>query len=76
VRESPISDANRASEGKERDAMTYRRRKEVYDAWHWCHNCTRYPTDDFIEVTLRDPPTRGELCDQCQERERGKNCSK
>jgi hypothetical protein len=44
---------------------TYRRRKGDYDCcWHFCVNCSDYPTRHYDELT--ETPTTGELCPECK----------
>lgn len=50
---------------------TYRRRKDE-DAWHFCTNCSKWPTSDYIERD--DKPTDGELCNECRAKEKSNNC--
>jgi hypothetical protein len=53
--------------------MKYRKRKTVaYDTWHFCTNCSNWPTSDYTERT--DAPTSGELCDQCKSKRDKKDC--
>jgi hypothetical protein len=52
--------------------MRVYRRKRTSDTWHWCKNCTEWPTTDFVEHNGK--PTSGELCDQCLGKERAGNC--
>lgn len=54
--------------------MAYRKRNGSYDTWHFCANCTNWPTTDYKEQTSK--PTTGELCDQCQAKEKAGNCKK
>ncbi len=53
--------------------MTYRRRKDS-DTWHWCRNCSNWPTYDYVE--REGKPTTGELCNECQGKERSGTCRK
>jgi len=55
---------------------TYRRRKG-YDTWHWCTNCTNWPTSDYDEETHpgTEGPKTGELCNQCRSKEKDGECS-
>jgi hypothetical protein len=43
--------------------VVYRRRKGA-STWHFCRNCSTWPTSDFDEQTSK--PTAGELCYECQ----------
>lgn len=50
-------------------ANTYRRRKDK-DTWHFCTNCSQWPTWNYVEQATK--PTTGELCNECKgKRERG-----
>lgn len=51
--------------------MTYRRRDDK-DTWHFCTNCSNWPTDDFEESTSK--PTTGELDNECLAKQRDGNC--
>ena len=51
--------------------MTYRKRKGS-DTWHWCTNCSNWPTSDY-DVTY-SKPSSGELCDQCKAKEKANEC--
>lgn len=52
----------------------YRRRKDR-DAWHWCKNCSNWPTGGNVE-TRRNRPTSGELCNECKSKDSAGNCKK
>ncbi len=52
--------------------MAYRR-KNGKDTWHWCRNCSNWPTSDYSE---RDTKPSGELCDECLGKDRAGTCSK
>jgi hypothetical protein len=43
--------------------MVYRRRR-IFDTWHFCRNCSLWPTEDYVEQANK--PTTGELCNQCR----------
>ena len=51
----------------------YRRRHGPYDTWHFCTNCTNWPTSTYEMVTTT--PTTGEFCNQCLDKEKNGNCS-
>lgn len=51
----------------------YRRRKGGYDTWHFCSNCSNWPTASFDEQATK--PTSGEFCNECQSKERAGNCT-
>ncbi len=41
-------------------ASTYRKRKGIqYDTWHFCSNCSKWPTSDYDERS--EKPTNGEF---------------
>lgn len=50
----------------------YRRRRDS-DAWHWCRNCSNWPTYNYIESDSK--PTSGELDNECRAKEKDDNCS-
>jgi hypothetical protein len=49
----------------------YRRRK-TGDTWHFCSNCSLWPTSDFVEQSTK--PTTGELCNQCKAKKDAGDC--
>lgn len=49
--------------GGEDMANTWRKEKDS-DAWHFCSNCTNWPTSNYDEESSE--PTGGELCDECK----------
>lgn len=49
----------------------YRRRKGT-DAWHWCTNCSNWPTSDY--ETSATKPTSGELDNECKAKEKAGTC--
>jgi len=54
-------------------ASTWRKRKgSAHDTWHFCRNCTNWPTHDYDERMTK--PTTGELCDQCKGKQAQGNC--
>lgn len=53
--------------------MTYRKRKNS-DTWHFCKNCSKWPTSDYVEQSTK--PKTGELCDECRAKEANGTCSK
>jgi hypothetical protein len=53
--------------------MTYRK-KQGSDTWHYCRNCARWPTADYDQKTNR--PTTGELCNECQAKDKAGTCTK
>ena len=53
--------------------MTYRK-KTNSDTWHWCRNCSNWPTSRYTERHTK--PTGGELCDECKAKDKDRNCTK
>ena len=51
--------------------MAYRRRNG-HDTWHFCRNCTLWPTSDYKEQ--ENKPTTGELCNQCRSKDTAGEC--
>ena len=49
------------------------RRRETSETWHWCENCSEWPTIDWIE--LQRDPTSGTLCEECEEKARVRRCN-
>ena len=54
--------------------MTEYRRKKGKDTWHYCKNCSKWPTSDY-EVKF-SKPTSGELCNECRSKDANGSCSK
>lgn len=52
-------------------ASVYRRAQEG-DTWHFCENCSHWPTEDYVEQ--RQAPRTGELCNECEAKRREGNC--
>jgi hypothetical protein len=52
---------------------TYRKRKGT-DTWHWCRNCSNWPTSNYEEITTSGRPTSGELDNECRSKEQAGNC--
>lgn len=50
------------------------RRSNVGDTWHWCRNCSAYPTSNFEEK--RTKPKAGELCNECMAKQKAGICQK
>jgi hypothetical protein len=50
---------------------TYRRRRGS-DTWHFCRNCSNWPTSDYVEQTTK--PTTGELDNEGQAKARAGDC--
>ena len=60
------------AEGQKESTMAYRRRKDS-DAWHWCRNCSNWPTSNYVEQQSK--PTSGELDNECKAKEAAGNCT-
>ena len=54
---------------------TYRKRKGS-DAWHWCKNCSNWPTSNYEEVTVPGRPRTGELDNECLAKEKRNDCNR
>ncbi|HEX8652010.1 MAG TPA: DUF433 domain-containing protein [Pyrinomonadaceae bacterium] len=57
----------------EHPVKAYRKRTKG-DTWHWCGNCSFWPTSDYEEKIGSSRPTTGELCNECLAKERAGNC--
>lgn len=53
--------------------MPYRRRKDS-DTWHWCRNCSNWPTSNYEEQQSK--PSNGELDNECRSKDATGNCQK
>jgi hypothetical protein len=51
--------------------MAYRRR-QGNDTWHFCRNCSNWPTSGYDERETK--PTTGEFCNQCQSKRSNGDC--
>jgi len=49
----------------------YRKRKGM-DTWHWCRNCSNWPTSNY-DVRY-SKPTSGELDNECKAKSANGNC--
>jgi len=54
--------------------MTEYRRKKGKDTWHFCKNCSNWPTSDY-DVRYSKPAS-GELCNECRSKDANGNCKK
>ncbi len=52
--------------------MTYRK-KNGRDTWHFCKNCSNWPTKDYVASLLKHPG--GELCNECKAKRRNRECA-
>jgi hypothetical protein len=53
--------------------IEYRKRKG-HDAWHWCTDCTQWPTSDYDTWCGEGRPSTGELDNQCLAKEKEGKC--
>jgi len=53
-------------------AIIYRKKKGS-DTWHWCTNCSNWPTSDYVESAGK--PTYGELDNECKSKENLGTCT-
>lgn len=54
--------------------MAEYRKKKSSDTWHFCKNCSQWPTSNYdVRYTK---PTTGELCNQCLSKNVNKQCKK
>lgn len=51
--------------------MAYRRRKNS-DTWHFCRNCSNWPTSDYVEQQAK--PSSGELDNECLAKQEAGAC--
>ena len=70
-KDSPYYEKN-----KKQFIMPRYRRKKGSDTWHWCTNCSFWPTSDYDEVTTSGRPSSGELCNECKAKDRERTCRK
>jgi hypothetical protein len=54
--------------------MAVYKKKKGSDTWHWCKNCSKYPTG-FDTETSSTKPTSGELCNECRSKEKEGKCN-
>ena len=52
--------------------MPYRRKRDR-DTWHWCRNCSNWPTSDYVEQTTKP---WGEQCNECRGKDSNGTCSR
>lgn len=52
--------------------MTKYRRRTESNTWHWCRNCSNWPTRYYEERTSK--PTTGELDKECKAKQRSRIC--
>ena len=42
------------------------------DTWHWCRNCSKWPTSNYEERTSK--PNSDELCNECKAKTEAGTC--
>ena len=57
--------------------MTEYRKRKGRDTWHWCRNCSNWPTSNYDVERLpgKQRLKRGELDNQCLAKEKHGICS-
>lgn len=53
--------------------MAYRRRRDS-DTWHWCTNCSNWPTSSYEEQATK--PKDEELCNECKGKTAAGTCKR
>lgn len=53
-------------------ASTWRRRTGN-DVWHFCSNCSNWPTTGYESATSK--PSSGEQCNECKSKKANGTCS-
>jgi hypothetical protein len=54
--------------------MASYRRRLTSDTWHWCKNCSNWPTR---KGTFKERPTKpqsGDLCNECKAKRKAGKC--
>ncbi len=77
MKNASLSGIKRASSSQLFPAMEVKmeyRRKKGSDTWHWCRNCSNWPTSDYISTDKK--PTYGELDNECKTKEDAGTCIK
>ncbi|MBN2465182.1 hypothetical protein JXD38_06130 [candidate division WOR-3 bacterium] len=54
--------------------MAEYRRKKDRDTWHYCRNCSNWPTSDYVVQYTK--PASGELCNECMAKDKAGDCRK
>ena len=54
--------------------MAVYKKKKGHDTWHWCTNCSKFPTGSDVDVSYTKP-TSGELCNECKSKEKEGKCN-
>jgi hypothetical protein len=51
----------------------FRKRENV---WHWCAECSEWPSADFEVALLATGTPEGETCPQCRELDLAQKCTR
>ena len=62
----------RLPEAEEVNMANVYRRLRGSDTWHFCTNCSTWPTSNYDERV--SPPTSGELCNECRAKRANNDC--
>ena len=54
--------------------MVEYRKKKGSDTWHWCTNCSNWPTSNYDRRKTK--PTTGELDNECKSKDDENRCDK
>ncbi len=54
-----------------KDVIIMYRQIKGKDVWHFCTNCSMWPTSDYKES---ESPTPGELCNECKSKKKSGEC--
>ena len=65
--------ASKEARGKSQSAPVTFRRSKGHDTWHWCRNCSTWPTSGYEEKRGPKRP-RGELCNECSAKQMAGSC--
>ena len=55
----------------------YRKKKDGKDTWHWCKNCSNWPTSNYESEwhSGTERPKTGELDNECKAKEKDGKCT-
>jgi hypothetical protein len=62
---------NQSVAEREGTGTAYRKRRDK-QTWHSCRNCPNWPMNYYEEESSK--PTTGELCQDCQAKEKATHC--
>jgi hypothetical protein len=52
--------------------MSGYRQSQDCETWHFCSNCSGWPRLNYVELWIE--PGGGEICRECEQRQREGNC--